>query len=41
LQSVVDAEHALIVAYDVVLDAPNNRSLERMADATKAAARLK
>jgi transposase len=37
LQSAVDAEHALIIAHDVVLDAADNRSLEPMADAAKAA----
>jgi transposase len=36
LQSAVDAEHALIIAHDVVLDATDNRSLEPMADAAKA-----
>jgi hypothetical protein len=36
LQSAVDAEHALIIAHDVVLDAADNRSLEPMADAAKA-----
>lgn len=35
LQSAVDAEHALINAHDVVLDAADNRSLEPMADAAK------
>jgi transposase len=35
LQSAVDAEHALIIAHDVVLDAADNRSLEPMADAAK------
>jgi hypothetical protein len=36
LQSAVDAEHALIIAHDVVLDAADNRNLEPMADAAKA-----
>jgi RNA polymerase sigma factor (sigma-70 family) len=36
MQSVVDAEHALIIAHDVVLDAADNRSLEPMAAAAKA-----
>ena len=36
LQSAVDAEHALIIAHDVVLDAADNRSLEPMANAAKA-----
>ena len=36
LQSAVDAEHALIIAHDVVLDAADNRSLEPMAAAAKA-----
>lgn len=36
LQSAVDAEHALIIAHDVVLDATDNRSLEPMADAARA-----
>lgn len=36
LQSAVDAEHALIIAHDVVLDATDNRSLEPMAEAAKA-----
>jgi Transposase DDE domain len=35
LQSAVDAEHALIIAHDVVLDAADNRSLEAVADAAK------
>jgi transposase len=37
LQSAVDAEHSLIIAHDVVLDAADNRSLEPMAIAAKAA----
>ena len=36
LQSAVDAEHALIIAHDVVLYAADNRSLEPMANAAKA-----
>jgi transposase len=36
VQSAVDAEHALIIAHDVVLDAADSRSLEPMADAAKA-----
>ena len=36
LQSAVDAEHALFIAHDVVLDATDNRSLEPMASAAKA-----
>ena len=36
LQSAVDAEHALIIAHDVVLDATDNRSLEPMAEAARA-----
>jgi hypothetical protein len=35
LQSAVDAEHAIIIAHDVVLDAADNRSLEPMANAAK------
>jgi hypothetical protein len=36
LQSAVDAEHALIIAHNVLLDAADNRSLEPMARAAKA-----
>jgi hypothetical protein len=36
LQSAVDAEHALIIAHNVVLDAADNHSLEPMARAAKA-----
>jgi transposase len=36
MQSAVDAEHALIVAHDVVLDAADNRCLQPMAEAAKA-----
>jgi transposase len=36
LQSAVDAEHAIIIAHHVVLDAADNRSLEPMARAAKA-----
>jgi len=37
VQSAVDTEHALIVAHDVVLDAADNRCLQPMAEAAKAA----
>lgn len=37
VQTAVDAEHALIVAHDVVLDAGDNRQLEPMAEAAKQA----
>lgn len=37
VQTAVDAEHALIVAHDVVLDAGDNRCLEPMAEAAKKA----
>ncbi len=37
VQSAVDSEHALIVAHDVVLDAADNRCLQPMAEAAKAA----
>jgi transposase len=37
VQTAVDAEHALIVAHDVVLDAGDNRCLELMAEAAKKA----
>jgi transposase len=36
MQSAVDAEHALIIAHEVVLDAADSRSLEPMAEAAKA-----
>jgi transposase len=37
VQTVVDAEHALIVAHDVVLDAGDNRQLQPMAEAARQA----
>jgi hypothetical protein len=37
VQSAVDTEHALIVAHDVVLDAADNRCLQPMAEAARAA----
>ncbi len=40
-QSAVDAEHALIVAHEVVLDAADNRCLQPMAEAAKAALEVK
>ena len=35
MQSAVDAEHAIIIAHDVTLDAIDNRSLEPMAEAAR------
>jgi transposase len=35
MQSAVDAEHALIIAHEVVLDAADSHSLEPMAEAAK------